>query len=327
MRPSYKVQLTEKLRSELSEWIKLDHLQMKHKWVNFDMLENPPNRVTFTDASSFSAAAVIFDGENQAWHFQQMFEEKDQPKGIFYKEALAILWMLEEFESELKNKLILHFCDNESVCAAFSNLGSKVDILNDVITKIYQKLHDMGSTMKVFWISTHYQLADDKSRQVGWNEEYLPQCFFHRLCRTQKFFPKVDAMATKANSKCPKYITLGKDFSDRCLAFDFFSYPPSKLESIPFYIFPPKNVFPLVAAHLWKFYMKHEWMLVFHSFGDFPSCVAPFLKHKNILKLELESAFTIVPAEKKLLVGEEVHWGFRNRKPAKTFVLIHRPSC
>ena len=108
--------------------------------------------------------------QDQAWHFQQMFEEKDQPKGIFYKEALAIWWMLIEFEEELTNKLILHFCDNESVCAAFSNLGSKVESLNDIITKIYHKLHQMGSTMKVFWISTHYQLADGKSRQVEWYE-------------------------------------------------------------------------------------------------------------------------------------------------------------
>ena len=325
-KPSFKIKLTEQLTAELSEWIKLDHLQMSHKWVNIVELEQPPNRITFTDASSFSAAAVVFDGENQAWHFQQMFEEKDQPKGIFYKEALAIYWMLIEFEDDLTNKIILHFCDNESVCAAFSNLGSKVDALNDIITKIYKKLHQMGSTMKVFWISTHYQLADDKSRQVGWNEEYLPQCFFHKICRLEKFFPKVDVMATLANSKCDSYITLGKDLNPRCLAYDFFSYPPNKLESIPFYCFPPKNILAPVVNHLWRFYLKHDWMLVFHSFGEYPSCVAPLLQMDNIRKLDLGEFYTVVPAEKRIIIGEETHWGFRNRKIAKTFVFIHIAS-
>ena len=323
-KPSTKVIFSEKLEKELKEWIKLDHLKMSHKWTNLLDVKNPPHRVTFTDASSFAGAAIIFDGENQAWHFQKMFEEKDQPRGIFFKEAIAIWWMLCEFEDELKQKQILHFCDNESVCAAFANMGSKVDILNEIITKIYDKLHKMQSSMKVFWISTHYQLADGKSRLIDWNEEYLPSLFFHRLCRTQKFFPKLDAMATEANSKCDNYITLGKDFSPRCLGFDFFSYPPAKLQSIPFYIFPPKNILNATVNHLWRYYRTHNWMLVFHSFGDFPTAVAPFLKDKNTVTLELQDAFTIVPAEKRMFVGEEVHWGFQNKKPAKTFVMIHK---
>ena len=65
-------------------------------------------------------------------------------------------------------------------------------------------------------------------------------------------------------------------------------------------------------------------MLVFHSFGDFPTAVAPFLKDKNTVTLELQDAFTIVPAEKRMFVGEEMHWGFQNKKPAKTFVMIHK---
>ena len=321
-KPSTKVEIDSNLRRELNEWIKLDHLKMCHKWANLLDTDTPPNRVTFTDASSFSAAAVVFDGQNQAWHFQQMFDENDQQESIFYKEALAIYWMLIEFEDELSGKMILHFCDNESVCAAFSKMGSKVDLMNQIITDIYQKLHEMGSTMKVFWISTHYQLADGKSRQIEWNEEYLPLIHFHKLCRSQKFFPKVDAMATLANTKCEHYITLGKDTSGRCLGFDFFSYPPVKLLNTPFYIFPPKNILTAVGHHLWCYYRKHEWMLVFHSFGDFPPSIAPLLQIAT--KIELEPASTIVPAEKRLLIGGEVHWGFQNRKPEKTFVLIHR---
>ena len=182
---------------------------MTHKWANIFNVEDPPNRITFTDASSFSAAAVIFDGDSQAWHFQKMFEEAMQPLPIYHKEAIAIYWMLLEFEEELSNKIIFHFCDNESVVGAFNALGSGKDLMNDPIRLIYRKLHEMNSTMKMFWISTKLQIADAKSRQIDWNEEYLPQFHFHKICRQNKFFPQVDVMATLANTKCPSYITLG----------------------------------------------------------------------------------------------------------------------
>ena len=208
-RAGTKIKLSSELRTELEEWIKLDHLQMSHQWINIFDIENPPHRITFTDASSFSAAAVIFDGNNEAWHFQRMFDEDQQKTPIFHKEALAVYWMLLEFEDELSNKRLFHFCDNESVCGAFNALGSKTELMNAPILAIYKKLHKMNSSLKMFWISTKYQIADEKSRQIEWNEEYLPFVFYHRLCRQQKFFPEVDAMATLANAKCDAYITLG----------------------------------------------------------------------------------------------------------------------
>ena len=321
-KPNTIIKFGPKLRNELEEWIKLDHLKMSHTWANVFDAEKPPHRVTFTDASSFSAAALVFDGNTEAWHYQQMFEEEDQPKPIYFKEAKAILWMLYEFEEELSQKIILHFCDNESVVYSYNKLGSKVENMNDVIHQIYQKLHDMQSTMKMYWISTKFQLADAKSRTIEWNEEYWPKMFFHRFCRKWKIFPKVDAMATLANTKCTQYITLGKDSDPRCIGYDFFSYDPVKLKGIPFYIFPPKNVVFNTAQHLWKYYMKHEWIFIFHSFGELPATIAPLLKH--VQKVNLDTPSSIVPAEKQLKVGDELHWGFWNRKPAQTIALIHK---
>ena len=79
----------------------------------------------------------------------------------------------------------------------------------------------------------------------------------------------------------------------------------------------------MVANHLWKFFQNHEWMLVFHSFGELPPAVAPLLR-LNVIQAQFDGPVTIVPAEKRLIIGEEVHWGFLNRKPAKTLILIHK---
>ena len=93
----------------------------------------------------------------------------------------------------------------------------------------------------------------------------------------------------------------------------------------PFYIFPPKNILTSVAHHLWKYYKQHHWLLVFHSFGDLPPAIAPLLG-PNTKQITLDSPITVVPAEKKLVIGDETHWGFINRKPAQTLALIHSPN-
>ena len=64
-------------------------------------------------------------------------------------------------------------------------------------------------------------------------------------------------------------------------------------------------------------------MLVFHTFGEIPPAIAPLLR-LNVKKVQLDDIITIIPAEKRLVVGDEVHWGFINRKPAQTFALIHK---
>ena len=79
----------------------------------------------------------------------------------------------------------------------------------------------------------------------------------------------------------------------------------------------------MTAHHLWRFYQKHEWMLIFHSFGEIPAAIAPLLK-LYVTKVKLDEHLTVVPAEKQLKVGDEIHWGFLNRIPAATFCLIHR---
>ena len=80
----------------------------------------------------------------------------------------------------------------------------------------------------------------------------------------------------------------------------------------------------MAAHHLWRYYQRHDWMLIFHSFGEIPAAVAPLLKLQNVTKIALEELSTVVPAEKQLKIGDEIHWGFRNKKPAQTYCLIHR---
>ena len=323
LHPSAMLEFSEELILELHEWIKLDHLKMKHVWANLKDTELPPNRITFTDASSFAAAAIVFDQEGVAWEKQWNFNEYQQAQSIFYKEGLAIFWMLQDFPDILSNTQLLHFCDNESVTLAYKGKGSKNSLMQEVIMKIYQELHVQNSTMKMLWITTHRQLADGKSREVNWNEEFIPMPIFRDICRTWDFYPSVDVMATKANTKCRYYINLGRDLNPFCLAYDFFSFPPGKLKGHRIYIFPPKNLIDQTCQHLEKYYLNHEFLMIYHSFGTIPHAVTS-LRKKAVKHSMLVDKCSIIPDERRLDAFSTTYWGFWNNRKTATFALLYK---
>ena len=321
--PPHKViMFDDALHEELTEWLKLDQLKMKHKWLHLMDTPTPPNRVTFTDSSSFAAAAIVFDHDQTVWEKQWNFDESQQGQPIYFKEGLAILWMLEDFKQTLQNTQILHFCDNEAVCLAYKGKGSRTPLMQQVILQIYQTLHKMNATLNIIWISTHRQLADDKSREILWNEEFMPQPIFNAIVSKWNFKPTIDVMATRANTKCINYITLGRDLNDNCWAYDFFSFPPDELLGENIYIFPPKNLLDQTCQHLEKYYKNHNFLLIYHSFGSIPHAVTGLLK-KAKFHQKLINQCTIIPDEHKLNAFNKTYWGFWNNRKSATYALLY----
>ena len=64
----------------------------------------------------------------------------------------------------------------------------------------------MGSKMVLYWVHTHDQLADEASRFVDFNEEFVPKTLFQEFCDQIRVTPTVDVFATRANKKCNKWI-------------------------------------------------------------------------------------------------------------------------
>ena len=176
----------------------------------------------------------------------------------------------------------------------------------------------------MIWISTHRQLADDKSREILWNEEFIPMPLFDKICQDWQIRPLVDVMATKANRKCPFFINLGRDSDDACLGFDFFSYPPSKLKDSMFYIFPPKNLLDQTAYHLEKYYLSHSFLMIYHSFGTIPASVTALIKASSKHQ-RLVDQCSIIPEEKELFAYGRKYWGVWNNRKTATFALLMNP--
>ena len=316
--PGYIVHFSPELEAEISEWIKLDFLQMKHVWREIQS-DHMAHVITWTDASSFSIGVVIFEHSETVITKQWFFDENIQQLPIYYKEALAILWMLQAFPI-LNQKRILHFCDNTNVVDSFNNLGSKTERLNTIITDIYKQLHVMKSTLLMKWVSTHYQIADEESRTINYNEEYVPKSEFKNLCKKFTVVPDIDLFASRSNFKCSNWINFGLEETPGCIGFDFFSVNPNLFRHQVLYAFPPKNIINKVATHLDRFYRKHKFLLIFHSFAEMPIGIAPLLKRATLNKIEIK---TVIPAETELFIDNQKHWGFLNRKPKATYALCH----
>ena len=311
-----------KLKNELAEWLKLHFLKMRNKFVQTgDDDKDMVNRLTFTDASSFSASALVFTEKEDADIKQWFFDEKIQAEPIFLKEALAIYWMLIDFRAELGSKRIIHFCDNQAVVYSYNGLGTKTESLQDIIRSIYLELDKMGSKLVLYWINTHNQLADEASRYVDYNEEFIPKSLFRSTCDHLKVYPTVDAFATAANTKCMRYITFGLSGDPNCIAFDFFTIDPKVLLSEILWIFPPKNQIQQAMAHLARYYQNHRYLLVFHSFGETPLGLPLLFQQGGALANFSRFPVTIIPAEKELHFSEQLFYGFWNTKVRATKIL------
>ena len=310
---TFRVTFNAELRKELMEWLKLDYLKMRHCWKqNFDT-SVVPHRITFTDASSFSASAVVFCKDGSVFTRQWFFDEETQPLPIYVKESLAIIWMVQEFEAELKGTRILHFCDNQNVTSTYNSLGSRTLRLQRLILRIYEAIKSINATLTMYWINTHDQLADEPSRFIDWNEEFYPKVLWTEDMKALNVIPTVDCFASEANFKCEKWINFGLSGHKGCISFDFFSTNPEKLKKEILYVFPPKNLLTKTVMHLVRYYAKHKIVLVYHQFNEVPMAI-PHLSGFQKRYLHFKKPRTIIPAEFQLTINNQLFYGFWNKK-------------
>ena len=317
---TFVVKFHAELREELSQWLKLDYLKMKHCWKQSFDTSVVPHRITFTDASSFSASAVVFCTDGSVFTRQWFFDEETQPLPIYVKESLAIIWMIQEFHEELKDTRILHFCDNQNVTATYNSLGSRTLRLQRLILRIYEAVKHINATLTMYWINTHDQIADEPSRFVDWNEEFYPKVLWEEDMNQVGIIPTIDCFASEANFKCDRWINFGLSQHKGCIGFDFFSMDPEKMKGEILYVFPPKNMLTKTIMHLVRYYTTSKIVLVYHQFNEVPMAV-PHLSVFSQRSIQFNQPRTIIPAEFQLRIKEQLFYGFWNKK-AKALKII-----
>ena len=177
----------------------------------------------------------------------------------------------------------------------------------------------------MYWINTKDQLADGPSRYVDWNEEFIPSSIFAKVCANLNICPTIDVFASKANTKCKRWINFGLEGDDNCLGYDFFSMNPLDLENEFLWAFPPKNIVNLAATHLFRYYKKNEFAFMFHSFGEWPAGISSLIEMGGRVFDIPNFPISIVPAEFQLHFEGQLFYGFWNSKIKGTKIVVYKP--
>ena len=70
-------------------------------------------------------------------------------------------------------------------------------------------------------------------------------------------------------------------------------------------------------------YLNEKFILITHVFGEYPLGLQYFLNKKKLQLFKRTSKFvTIIPAEQKLVIKDQVFWGKINRLPLETLIMF-----
>ena len=232
---------------------------------------------------------------------------------IAEKEAQAIILMLTKFGPRLKSKNLAHFCDNQIVYYAYKNYGSPNMKMNDLMRRIFELLDEYKILLKMFWVPSALMQADQPSRVVCMNEEFLPKPNFQMVCSFLDFKPNLDAMATKYNRLTKKYITarpIGQD--QDCIFVDFFAAPPSLIKQYRPIIFPPKNANTKTLVYVYENLMDVDALLLIRVVSEYPMGIEPFFTDKRVKIAEWKKPITFFPSSKRQNIDGYEFLGSRN---------------
>ena len=293
--------ITDRLRREWEEWQHSTILQVSRCWMT-PKEQKIPVFFLHTDASLSAWGAVLYHGNVLIEEIALPFSEQLSDWTIVQKEMLAIYYALVHFARYLVDTYIIEYCDNQQACWSFVNDGSGQERVNELLVKIYRVLFLLKSEIKVVWVPTHLQIADEPSRCIDLNEEFIPKPHFEIIRRLTPFHLTVDAMASIANFKCDKFIVRKhlKIPHQGIISFDFLHTPAKMLQNENLYIFPPKVALEKVIRHLELEFKHTNFVLVFHQFLELPFGLEKLLRwpSTSIITLSDKQAFSFIPSER-----------------------------
>ena len=314
--------LTEDIKEEINKWINKKSITTVRKWQNLTydrvklistLSERTAEITIATDASNF-AGGIVTDTSlgNGSTTFYWKNEELLEP--IHIKEALALLYALEQNRTSLSGKSVLLECDNMGVVKTFQ-FGSKNKRLNDIITKCHEVAIDNNFRLQIIWVPTLEQKADEPSRTLTTAEAELNEWGFNKLKETVSWEFTLDGMATRFNTKCKKF--LSRDYDADALETNFFGF--KTFSNHITYIFPPGPILTDTYNHLDRYAQNARWCLILRLGSLFPSWWGEVINNEKCFLLEIgnEENQVILNPSKEGLVS--------CRKPVKTWALFHSP--
>ena len=167
------IKLSELACEELEFWLK--HLGTLPCRV-LSPFWRSPERVLFTDASSFAGAGVLLHSQNQVAHC--MFNQHDKLQSSTYRELKALQFALVAFSHFLAGKFVKVYSDNQNVVRITSK-GSTVKSLQIIAREIFYFCFIKSIILEVAWIPRQFnQLSDFFSKDFDYDDWGVSQKIF-----------------------------------------------------------------------------------------------------------------------------------------------------
>ncbi|CBY11109.1 unnamed protein product [Oikopleura dioica] len=198
---AYEVRLTRAVKAEWTTWLNFENSGLKRGWKQ----QNRQNAgiIIYTDASNHAGAIVV-----EEWNISEKFawDEEYASDHICIKEAVAVKYALEWYAKRLENKKVTFLVDNSSVVEGAVS-GSKDLRMNKILVRIWETALKFNMDLKLEWVSTKLQKADEPSRTIDTREQKLTESGFAYLQAHLQEKLEVDVAATEINRKCQHFIS------------------------------------------------------------------------------------------------------------------------
>ena len=197
---------------------------------------------------------------------------------------------------------------------AFKNYGSRLENFNKLLGEIYTWMDKNETYLKPIWVGSKFQIADRPSRESFRGEEFLPRILFFDLQKILRVNFTLDAMATKANTKCDLFCSWLP--AEKPYLYNFFSLRQNQLKYHTVYIFPGRKLLGRVAKHIEMFLKNIKIVLIFQKWAEWPIELSNLKNLSNVNLRRLPSYFcTLIPSEQKIEIKKSLCYG----TPVKTY--------
>lgn len=182
MENKIRIAITPEVEDEWNHWLNFESKGLARKWTRQTRID--AGILVYTDASNHAGAIVI-----EEWNLSEKFawNEDTAEEHICIKEALAILYAVKWFAPSFSDRRVTFLCDNSSVVQGAIS-GSKDPKMNKILVDIWATALKNRIDLKVEWVSTKNQRADDPSRIIDTREQQITDegfaCLQSRLSET-----------------------------------------------------------------------------------------------------------------------------------------------
>ena len=234
------IQLDSPTLREFTFWqTNISSLNRQQIWTH----NQTPSQIVYSDASN-SACGALLHVERIKKIFHCNFSVHEQQQSSTWRKLSAVCKAVETFKSDLQNRTVAWFTDNQGIVSIIS-IGGNVENLQLLALDFFKICVECNISIDVKWIPREANFdADIISKIIDYDDYSLNDSIYSRL--NAKWGPfTIDRFACTYNKKTKRFNS--RFYQPKCEAVDAFTHNWNGENN---WLFPPPILIPRVLDHM-----------------------------------------------------------------------------